>query len=321
MSSIPPVADLVFAFRDVEIARFPNMIFTTFLEAKGKDPQKEQKLLYLASWADCIGKHPFMSEKELITYLQDELTWKEIQPYIVLSKDSESVFTRMWVAKQSIDGDYAFHIRTLQCPKYLYRYIPYSRERLEQIFCHRKLYFQSHAFFNDPFDCNFDADGHYATLDWGMICLSELNNHVLMYSHYADSHKGLCLRFDTSRLNEALNNDTHFHHLRPVFYCAQTPKIDFKKHPALFTTCKDSVWAYEKEYRIFLVKGDKPLPYGEYAFDPSAITSITFGCRATEETIASTRRIASAASHNIDYFLAKQKTDRFGITCEPYPTH
>jgi len=119
MSSIPPFADLAFSFQGFEIARFPCMIFTTFIESKGRDPNKDQKLLYLTSWADTIGKHSFMAEGPLIEYLQTELSWNEIQPYIALSKDSESAFKRMWDEKKVNYGDYNFSLKSLKCPRFL----------------------------------------------------------------------------------------------------------------------------------------------------------------------------------------------------------
>jgi hypothetical protein len=33
---------------------------------------------------------------------------------------------------------------------------------------------------------------------WGVACLSETFNNILLWSHYADGHKGICLEFDTS---------------------------------------------------------------------------------------------------------------------------
>ena len=32
----------------------------------------------------------------------------------------------------------------------------------------------------------------------GALALSETDNHVLMWSHYADSHSGICLKFKAS---------------------------------------------------------------------------------------------------------------------------
>ena len=34
--------------------------------------------------------------------------------------------------------------------------------------------------------------------DWVVLCFSEINDDILMWSHYSDGHRGFCLKFDTS---------------------------------------------------------------------------------------------------------------------------
>lgn len=32
----------------------------------------------------------------------------------------------------------------------------------------------------------------------GVFCLSEIPDHILMWSHYADSHTGICIKFEAT---------------------------------------------------------------------------------------------------------------------------
>jgi len=38
-----------------------------------------------------------------------------------------------------------------------------------------------------------------------MFCSSEINNDILMWSHYADGHKGICIEFDVAGLARRVN--------------------------------------------------------------------------------------------------------------------
>jgi len=88
----------------------------------------------------------------------------------------------------------------------------------------------------------------------GCTCFSEDKENILLWSHYADGHKGVCLEFDTS--------SPMFSKVRPVDYAIDFPLIDpmkmmFGKEDEiieesikpLFT--KYESWCYEKEWRLF----------------------------------------------------------------------
>lgn len=82
-------------------------------------------------------------------------------------------------------------------------------------------------------------------------CLSEVTNSMLMWSHYADLHKGYAIELDARKIYE---NSYDRIHLRKVVY---------DKHPITmeslvnsidkeaFLLCKSPAWKYEKEWRFF----------------------------------------------------------------------
>jgi hypothetical protein len=106
----------------------------------------------------------------------------------------------------------------------------------------------------------------------GVLSLSERWDHVLLWSHYADSHRGVCLRFlatnNTPFFSEA--NPVHYSETRPVLnYFRQS--IDEQVQTALMT--KASFWAYESEWRAFNYRHGP----GAYTFPPMLLTGIILG--------------------------------------------
>ncbi|MBK7525892.1 MAG: DUF2971 domain-containing protein [Saprospiraceae bacterium] len=71
---------------------------------------------------------------------------------------------------------------------------------------------------------------------YGGVCsFTTNNNNILMWSHYANNHKGICLEFIT--LNERLLSEM----LHPIIYTNKKPIInDFKDimHKGLFRKSK-----------------------------------------------------------------------------------
>ncbi|HEY5325524.1 MAG TPA: DUF2971 domain-containing protein [Mucilaginibacter sp.] len=103
-----------------------------------------------------------------------------------------------------------------------------------------------------------------------IFCLSEEPNNLLMWAHYADCHKGICIKFRTSELLKS------FAHIYKVTYSEQKPQIDayFEVGKAfeIAHTNKAIDWKYEKEYRIV---GSR----SAFEFLPSSIEEIAFGAK------------------------------------------
>jgi hypothetical protein len=106
----------------------------------------------------------------------------------------------------------------------------------------------------------------------GVLCLSEVNNDILMWSHYADSHRGICLEFD--------GYFPFFANSQQVRYPSDRPRINpFSQNPlemmeaALLVKAKR--WEYECEWRsIQYVDGP-----GVYRFPAEALTSLILGAQ------------------------------------------
>ena len=119
---------------------------------------------------------------------------------------------------------------------------------------------------------DFEKLRHEMSNNRGVCCLSAKKDDLLMWSHYADSHKGFCLEFCTS--------DERFARAQKVEYSKVIPTVDpvaavlGEGHSArtamIFTKMK--CWEYEEEWRIFHKK-----PSTAYGYGVNALTGIYFG--------------------------------------------
>jgi hypothetical protein len=110
---------------------------------------------------------------------------------------------------------------------------------------------------NDPFELrsvDLSGAGHAAALDqfkaetardYGLLCFSEEWNNILLWSHYADQHRGVCLGFDVSGSSDSFGHVEYTPNRMPFpktldqFFMWDLLRTKFKR------------WEYEKEWRVF----------------------------------------------------------------------
>lgn len=112
--------------------------------------------------------------------------------------------------------------------------------------------------------------------DFGILCLSETEKNILMWSHYANSHKGIVIGIDSKILWRNMTSPESAGFLEPVQYKKDYPKVKFFKNQEdvvdkwFFTKYED--WKYEKEWRAVY----KP---GLIQFPKEIIKSVYFGAK------------------------------------------
>ena len=150
----------------------------------------------------------------------------------------------------------------------------------------------------------------------GITCFSESDTILLMWSHYADSHKGVCLTFDVEK-------DRDFFSIPyKVNYPIDYPKIDpFSnndgKEVQLVLATKSKEWAYEKEVRIVKEKDYCPKFRGAVEFKPETLTEIKFGYKASLEQIRTVRNLVDKKYPHVKLYTSKIKHSEFGIEFSP----
>lgn len=110
----------------------------------------------------------------------------------------------------------------------------------------------------------------------GIHCFAGNVENILLWSHYADSHRGICLRFKGTISLRTRSNAL------PVTYSKDRPVLDLSDRDdgrylekALLT--KSSDWSYEDEHRIVELSGP-----GHYEFSPNLLDGVIFGDRTSD---------------------------------------
>jgi len=142
----------------------------------------------------------------------------------------------------------------------------------------------------------------------GMFCLSEHNNSILMWSHYAQDHTGFCLGF------EATPYTPFFGAALKVSYSDELPHIEAFNTPAaeqidkIFLT-KFSGWSYEDEWRII----DHDEGPGLHAYPSELLKSITFGIRTSRQNRERIHQWAARRAHPVRFLECVQSDRQFHI--------
>lgn len=148
--------------------------------------------------------------------------------------------------------------------------------------------------------------------DNGVACFTVDFVNFLMWSHYADGHRGLCLEFDTKYL--PFNNPQK---LKRVFYRNVQPvlnPVEFLIKGFVETTpftTKSTKWKYEQEWRLITRNGNSAIEY-----EPRALTGIYFGCSMLEDQ---KRKIATMPANSAaSLYQMKLSATKFELVYEPF---
>jgi hypothetical protein len=231
----------------------------------------------------------------------------------------------------------------------LFKYRPINQFSLD-IIANERIYFPVPESFNDPFDtkCSFkkkstiiqstdvkkiknafpgegpgdilaytkkdlteEIDNFEQKLkNYGVLSLAENAKDILMWSHYSENHKGLCIEFERNESNELgdktktknVNYTKNYPSLSPKALLS-TEDIESSLIRVLYT--KSEHWSYEKEWRMFVPKGNKVYPI------PGIIKSVTFGVRASDMDIDIVRQLLTGK--DVVLYKALLKENEFGI--------
>jgi hypothetical protein len=126
-----------------------------------------------------------------------------------------------------------------------------------------------------------------------ILCLSEIPDNILMWSHYAEQHAGLALRI---RCVPEL--DSVWGLAKPVRYVEQMPSLydeeflsnlmsgsasmDFcyaREQIEKLVYTKARCWLYEKEWRVSMGRGRTLTDREDLRFHPLELDGVIFGCK------------------------------------------
>jgi len=146
----------------------------------------------------------------------------------------------------------------------------------------------------------------------GVACFTTEMNNILMWSHYADGHKGFCLEFDTNyfKFNDKLNlNEVIYNNSFPTLSPLDIVQKPLRVIEPLITKSKD--WEHEKEWRLITKEGNSAIEY-----NPKALTAIYFGCWITKENM---EKIATLPAKSAARLFQMQRSEtEFKLEYVPY---
>ena len=146
-----------------------------------------------------------------------------------------------------------------------------------------------------------------ANIILGVFSVTEINNDILMWSHYADHHNGICIGLRPAIIGRLF---------MPVQYLTDVPIHDVWGYVqpndddflnlSLF---KSTRWEHEREWRT--IKKIGPDRY------PGCVDQIVIGARADEKTRTEVLAAVDATAHEIKVFEAKLSERKFGLDIVP----
>ncbi|MFH1480086.1 MAG: DUF2971 domain-containing protein [Pseudomonadota bacterium] len=148
----------------------------------------------------------------------------------------------------------------------------------------------------------------------GVLCLSEKNDDILMWSHYSDAHRGICLQFDSSK------EGTLFWEALKVIYQEEYPVVnvmdmrnpdEFRK--ALLT--KSDHWQYEQEWRI--LKTEEEGGSDIYPFSAELLTGVVLGALIPDDDRKEVLDWISVYPSNVKLYQARISRMKYQLDIEP----
>lgn len=239
----------------------------------------------------------------------------------------------------------------------LFKYRKFDGHSLETI-SDNTIWASKQKDFNDPFECTFEIKDDISLLEFrkeiksnatadelekiknslidylenfhdiaGVFSLSESNRISLMWSHYADSHRGFCIGYGV-RDNNHLGDGNCY----KILY-ANYRSLSLKKFFIIYKECnydlasysndkytkflyktmllsKDPNWRYEREKRVIYRE------YNQLIKPNFEITSITFGLRMPNTQKTLIQKILNGK--NVKFFQAEKTSDSYDLKITPY---
>jgi hypothetical protein len=160
-----------------------------------------------------------------------------------------------------------------------------------------------------------------------VFCISEQHDNVVMWSHYADEHRGVvfklrCIDEIGNRLFAARqviytdafiafpSADQYVKHLtgeQPIDFAPMFWNIAYTKH---------TDWSYEREWRVHVPLLDAPSGdgYSIYSEDPRVFEAVYLGCRMEDKEVSEIVELIRRHLPETKIFRGKKSTTAFALS-------
>lgn len=159
---------------------------------------------------------------------------------------------------------------------------------------------------------------------YGILCLTETPDNLLMWAHYGDSHRGFALQFDEIHAFFQGKDGVAFSSLARIEYAPKRPVLSYSNLEwtvALFS--KSSEWSYEREWRLIrhLAAADHVVADGTvhlFHVPPDAVRGIILGAMMPPEKQSKFHAVLQAPEWNhLQLFNAALNRERFALDFHP----
>ncbi len=156
--------------------------------------------------------------------------------------------------------------------------------------------------------------------DYRLFCVCEINDNLLLWSHYTACHTGVAFQFECIK-----QLDVPLLAALPVTYADHVPGVVEDKEELIefslglrgmeppanlwkrLITMKARCWEYEKEWRVITTSsahGDRG--YEDWRFNPQEISKVFLGCRMRYEDKEDILRLLTEQFSHVEVYQAKQ---------------
>lgn len=146
----------------------------------------------------------------------------------------------------------------------------------------------------------------------GVLSLSASDRNILLWSHYAAGHTGLCLKFI------ATNHTPFFGRALPISYTSTYPEINVlsssDKQVDAFLLTKAEDWAYEEEWRII----DHGSGAGNIVFPAELLVGVILGTRMSPDDKRAVAEWVSESKSPVEMFQAYTSKGTFSLEIKPH---
>jgi hypothetical protein len=151
----------------------------------------------------------------------------------------------------------------------------------------------------------------------GVVCFSERNENLLMWSHYASGGAGLCLEFDTAHemFRSAFKVQYSEKPLQLDALSVVTSSICTKTAfwiEEMYCT-KPSDWSYEREWRVIhQIRGTK------FTYPQQMLKSVYFGPRCALPFIEVVCLTLQGQNPSVQFWRGSMSRDAYAVVFEPF---
>jgi hypothetical protein len=156
-----------------------------------------------------------------------------------------------------------------------------------------------------------------------ILCFSRNWDNLLLWSHYGDSHKGICLGFDIPDGSLGENYDTDVLYQPSLLQIRRPEDVNLDLASRLHRTKHES-WSYEQEVRMFVGLNDPPDAKGLrwIEFGPNLVLKeIIIGAQCDPKVSKEVEEVVKTYGAPVKCSWAGMRPDAFLLVKQNHPPH